>query len=105
MREDEPLLRARHPDVGQAPLLLDPLLLDRAGVREDPLLHPDHEDGPELEPLRVVQREQRDEALFTSDRVLVGIERDLLQEARQARPRRPPPGPAPAPPRRPWGFA
>ena len=76
------------PDVGQAPLLLHPLLLDRADVREDPLLHPDHEDGLELEPLGVVQGHQRDEALLAADRVLVGVERDLLQEAGQARLRR-----------------
>ena len=62
VRQRQPLLRPRHADVAEPPLLLDPLLLDRARVREDPLLHPDHEHGAELEALRVVQRHQRDEA-------------------------------------------
>ena len=35
----QPLLRARHADVAEPPLLLDVVLLDRARVREDPLLH------------------------------------------------------------------
>src|SRR5439155_26780607 len=85
VRQRQPLLGTSHPDIAEPPLLLEPLLLDRAGVREDALLHPDHEDGAELEALRVVQREQRDEALLAAHRVLVGVERDLLQEARQAR--------------------
>src|SRR6476659_1229110 len=51
MREREVLLGAGHADVREAPLLLDPLLLDRAGVGEDALLHPDHEHGAELSPL------------------------------------------------------
>ena len=51
-------------------------------MREDPLLHPDHEHGAELEALRVVERHQRDEALLLADRVLVGEERDLLEERR-----------------------
>ena len=54
-------------------------------MREDPLLHPDHEHRAELEPLRVVERHQRDEALLAADRVLVGEERDLLEEAGQGR--------------------
>ena len=81
----EPLHRARHADVAEAPLLLDALLLDRARVREDPLLHPDHEDRAELEALRVVERHQGDEAALVADRVLVGDERDVLQEAGERR--------------------
>src|SRR5204863_293408 len=34
VREDEPLLRPGHADIGQPALLLDALLLDRADVRE-----------------------------------------------------------------------
>ena len=54
-------------------------------MREDPLLHPDQVDGAELEALRVVQRHQRDERGVAADRVLVGVERDLLQEGREGR--------------------
>ncbi len=44
------LHRTRHPDVAEPSLLLHALLLDRAGVREDPLLHPDDEDGRNSRP-------------------------------------------------------
>ena len=81
MRERQALLRARHADVGETPFLLDPLLLDRAHVREDPLLHADEEHRAELEALRVVDRHQRDERLLVAQRVLVGVERDVLEEA------------------------
>ena len=80
MRQRQQLPRARHADVTEPALLLDPLLLDRAGVRKDALLHPDQVDGAELEALGVVQRHQRDEALLLADRVLIRVERDLLQE-------------------------
>src|SRR4051812_15375839 len=76
---------AGHADVAEPPLLLDPLLLDRAGVREDPLLHPDQVDDAELEALRVVERHERDERGVAADRVLVGVERDLLEEGREGR--------------------
>ena len=59
VREREALHGARHADVGEPPLLLDVVVLDRARVREDPLLHADHEDGAVLEALRVVERHQR----------------------------------------------
>src|SRR5215210_3538264 len=48
--------RARDADVGKPPLLLEVLLVQGAGVRERPLLHPHHEDVVELQPLRVVER-------------------------------------------------
>src|SRR5436309_11089339 len=83
VRQREQLPRTCHPDVAEPPLFLDPLLLDRARVREDPLLHPDQVYGAELEPLRVVQRHQRHQALLAADRVLVRIQRDLLQEVRE----------------------
>src|SRR5438874_2589037 len=54
VQQCQPLLGAGHTDVAEPPLLLDPLLLDRARVREDPLFHADEVDGAELEPLRVV---------------------------------------------------
>ena len=50
-------------DVKEAALLLDVALLDRARVREDPLLAADHEDGLVLEALRGVQAHQRHQAL------------------------------------------
>jgi len=52
-------------------------------VREDPLLHPDQVDGAELEALGIVEGHQGDEAFLAADGVLVGEERDLLQEVRQ----------------------
>src|ERR687892_1789953 len=85
VREHEPLLRARETDVGQAALFLEPLLLERARVREDALLHPDEEDGAELQPLRVVERHQRHEAALLLQLVLVGVKGDLLEELREAR--------------------
>src|SRR6266404_9454684 len=85
MQQGQLLHRARHADVAEAPLLLDAVLLDRARVREDPLLEADEEDGLELEALRIVQRHQRDERALAADGVLVGVERDLLEERRQAR--------------------
>src|SRR6202008_1161398 len=75
---------AGHPDVAEPPLLLDPLLLDRARVREDALLHADQVDRAELEALRVVQGHERDERAVAADRVLVGVERDLLEEGRES---------------------
>ena len=72
MGERQLLHRPRHPHVGEPALLLDLVVLDRAGVREDALLHPDQEDGPELEALRVVDRHQGDERLLVCERILVG---------------------------------
>src|SRR6185436_11147796 len=85
MREHEALLRPREPDVAEPPLLLEPLLLDRARVREDALLHPDEEDRAELEALSVVERHESDEAALLLDGVLIGEERNLLQKLREGR--------------------
>src|SRR5919109_2710297 len=41
VRQRQVLLRTRHAHVAEAPLLLELLLLERARVREDALLHPD----------------------------------------------------------------
>ena len=81
------LAGARDRDVAEAALLLEVRLLDRADVREEVLLHADHEDRVELEALRVVQRHQRDVAARSSvdQRVGVGDQRDLLQEAGERR--------------------
>ena len=54
-------------------------------MREDALLHADQVDGAELEALRVVDRHQRDERALAADRVLVGVERDLLEEGGERR--------------------
>src|SRR5258706_279211 len=61
------------------------LLLDRARVREDALLHPDQLHGAVLETLRVVQRHERHERRLAANRVLVGVERHLLQERGERR--------------------
>src|SRR6476659_5642620 len=71
--------RARQPDVGEPALLLDVALVDRARVREHPVLHPDDEDDRVLEALRIVQRHQRDEALVVGEGVLGREQRELLQ--------------------------
>src|SRR5919106_1804307 len=84
VREHEPLLRASEAHVCQAALLLEPLLLEGARVREDALLHPHEEDGAELEPLRVVEGHERHEAALLLQLVLVRVERDLLEELREA---------------------
>src|SRR5687768_3096094 len=85
VRQRQLLLRPGQADVEEPPLLLHPLLLDRTRAREDLLLDPDDEHRAELEPLRVVDRHQRHVRLLAGERVLVGVERDLLQEAREAR--------------------
>src|SRR5438067_3152723 len=57
-------------------------------MRENSLFHPDHEDGAKLETLCVMQGHQRDlpaVVLAVPQRVLVRVERDLLQEAAQRR--------------------
>src|SRR5262249_47731507 len=84
VREHEPLAGPGQADVAEAPFLLDALLLDRAHMRKDPLLHADRETGLELEALRVVQGHERDKALGAAHGVLVGVERDLLEESREA---------------------
>ena len=63
--------------------LLQVALLDRARVRENALLAADHEDHLVLEPLGVVQRHQRREALLLAQAVLFGDQRDLRQELLQ----------------------
>src|SRR5581483_11526367 len=75
----------RHADVTETPLLLHAVLLNRTRVREDPFLEPDEIHGLELQALRVVQRHERHERALTADRVLVGVQRNLLQERRQRR--------------------
>src|SRR5919107_3505285 len=72
---------ARDPDVGEPPLLLEVLFVQRAGVRERPLLHPNYEDVVELQALRVVERHQRHPAPLAREGVLLRVERLLLQEA------------------------
>ena len=72
--------RPRDADVGEAALLLQAALVERARVREDALLHAGEEHDRVLEALGVVERHERDEALVVGARVGVGDERDALQE-------------------------
>src|SRR5918998_69035 len=81
--EGERLPGAREANVAEPALLLQVLLVEGARVREGPLLHPHDEDVIELEPLGVVQRHQRDPSALGTERVLVGVERLLLQKALQ----------------------
>src|SRR5918997_704101 len=85
VRERERLPRPRDADVGEPALLLEVLLIERAGVREGPLLHPDDEHVVELEPLRVVERHEGDAPPLGGDGVLLRVERLLLQEAVEGR--------------------
>ena len=65
MGQEEALLRPGDPDVGQAALLLDlrrPVRVERPGVGQDALLHAGDEDGPELQALRRVERDEGDPA-------------------------------------------
>src|SRR5215210_4257984 len=79
--EDERPLSARYADVGEPPLLLEVLLVEGAGVRERPLLHPHDEDVLELQALRVVERHQRHPPTLAREHVLLRVECLLLQEA------------------------
>jgi hypothetical protein len=78
----EALPGPRDPDVGEAALLLELARApERAHVREDAILHPGEEHHGELEPLRRVQRHERDDAAI-GIRDLVGVrdERHPLEE-------------------------
>jgi len=80
----EPLPRPRHPNVGQTPLLLDPVLIRQAaGVRHESLLEPDQEHILELEALRGVERHQNHRSTVLG-LVDVGEQADAIQKARQA---------------------
>ena len=73
------------PDVAEAALLLEVALVERARVREHPLLASDHEHDRVLETLGVVQGHQRDQPVVVAAIVGVGDQRDLLEEVRQRR--------------------
>ena len=81
--------RARDADVGQAPLLLDPRLRDRARVRQQALLHADQEHVRELEPLGGVERHERHGVAAGLGplvaRLVAAREGQLLQEAVERR--------------------
>src|SRR5947209_11399398 len=79
--EVEVALGAGDADVAEPALLLEPALVQRPRVWEDALLAPDDEHDRELQPLRVVQRHERHEALLVAQCVGVGEQRDLLEEA------------------------
>src|SRR5215210_5185031 len=81
----EALPRPRDADVAEAALLLLVPLLEGARVREDALLAADDEDGVVLETLGVVQGHQGDLGLAALEVVLVGVERDRLEELLQWR--------------------
>ena len=84
----EPLPRAGEADVAEATLLPHLLvvaeLVQRPLVGEDAVLHPGEEHRVELEPLRRVERHQRDPAL-AGLRVGLGHQADLLEERLQRR--------------------
>src|SRR5688500_9294378 len=67
----EALTGAGDADVTKAPLLLLAALLECAHVREDPLLHADHEDDVVLEALGVVEGHQGHQRLLAAQVVLL----------------------------------
>ena len=82
-REDEIRLRARHPDIAEAPFLFDVLfVLAGAGVREQSLLEARDDHDRKLEAFRRVHRHQPD-ARFAVARLLVRLreEREPIHEA------------------------
>ena len=85
--EIEPLLRAGHPHVADAALLLHlRRVVERAEMGEEALLHAGHEDDRVLQPLRRVQRGQRHRVRHLGVGVVdVGDERHLLQERAERR--------------------
>src|ERR1019366_2625031 len=72
--------RPRDADVEEPPLLLQGAFVDRARVREDPLLAARDEHDRILEALGVMQSHQRDQTLLLASGVRVGDQRDPLQE-------------------------
>ena len=81
VRQEQPPLRPRDPDVGEPALLLELLLVvERPAVREQALLEAGDEHDRELEALRRVERDQRDRVGVALVRVLVGDERGLLEQ-------------------------
>ena len=84
VRQEQAPLGAGDADVGEASLLLQLLLVvQRAAVREDALLHARDEDDGELEPLGGMERDECDGIRTCLVRILVRDQRRLLQEAIQ----------------------
>ena len=89
--EVQPLARPGDADVAEAPLLLELVgVAEAARVREHAVLHAGEEHDGELEPLRGVQRHERDRAVVGAVTVAalgvhVGHERDRFEERLDAR--------------------
>ena len=85
MEQVEAAARARDADVGEPALLGDAgvALLERARVRQQPLLHAGDEDDAELESLDLVQRDQGDARGLVAHGVDVADQRDVLEELHQ----------------------
>ena len=80
----EPLLGAGHGHVAQPPLLLHLLgLADGPNAGEDPLLHADHKDHGEFQPLGSVHGHHHHAVLAGVVVVQIGIQGNGVQEARQ----------------------
>ena len=82
--EVQPLLGACHGHIAQPPLLLHLILLaDGPDAGEDTLLGSYHKDHRELQPLGGVHGHHHHAVLVRIVVVQVGIQGDLVQEARQ----------------------
>src|ERR1700720_1232556 len=82
-RQRQRLPRPRHPHVHQPPLLLNPFLLtDRPAMRANPIFHARQEHVVKLQPLRAVQRNQRN-ARLALKRIRIAHQRRRIQKFRE----------------------
>ena len=70
--------------VAKPPLFFQPLLVQRARVRKQALLHPGDEHHRELKPLGVVEGHEGHQGLARLQTVDVGVEADLLEKIGQS---------------------
>ena len=81
------LFRAGHADVAEAAFLLDfarVAALQRAHVGQQSLLHADHEDGRELQPLGSMESDERDRVDFLVVGIDVGNQGSILEKRGEA---------------------
>src|SRR5579871_2507049 len=86
VRQEQTGPGARHPNIAEAALLLHPRgILERAGVGKQALFQARQHDDRELEALRAVEAHENDAIGAVVRRVLIGEEREVLEEHLQRR--------------------